>query len=322
MLTKLQARFTGLRLRYAVFVLVAVVVAAVSVPALTAGKSDTASRSLCADFTETPGLFAGNFVTLLGVKVGKVTSVTASARSTRVRMELDSARELPADVSAMIMNDSLVNDRRVELSKPYGGGARLDTGGCIPLSRTRAPVSISDTYDAANKVVGDLLGAQQAGAPGTNRVGDAITAVDTATAGSGKQFNDLVAALGTLAGDPTAKDQQLNRLIGSVDSLSTSLVRNWPDTKVLIDNLTSGLTLLTGFSTEFGATLASLNTILPALAPIIDRYGPRLFPLLDTIVPITHQLLSRAGDIKELLSYLPTLATQLPSLIAGPKAPR
>ncbi|MEW1932314.1 MlaD family protein [Rhodococcus sp. NPDC079359] len=145
-----------------VVTLVGSVASATSVIDRGAGNS-----SLCAEFTDTVGLYEGNSVMMLGVVVGTVTRIENSDAAVVVTMDIDDSLRLPAEVGAVTLSNSIVTDRHVELTQPYIDGPEFDRSSCIPLDRTRTPLGISDTLDAVSGLASDLLGPADAEATTT-----------------------------------------------------------------------------------------------------------------------------------------------------------
>ena len=74
--------------------------------------------TLCAEFTDTVGLYRGNDVTVLGVRIGIVDRIESLGDRMRVRMKIDGSVPLSADVGAVTVAGSVVTDRHVELIRP------------------------------------------------------------------------------------------------------------------------------------------------------------------------------------------------------------
>ncbi|NHA00070.1 MCE family protein [Nocardioides sp. W3-2-3] len=152
--------------RAAVVTLVAVVLvgaAVVGVKVLTG--SDT--YRVTATFTEMPGVYPGNAVKILGVRVGRVVRVDPGAKGVEVELEIDDAHRLPTDVSAFLMAPNAVNDRFIELAPAYSGaGSRVPDGGRIAPDHTVVPQSVDQIIDSLDEF-SRLLGPQGANADGS-----------------------------------------------------------------------------------------------------------------------------------------------------------
>ena len=95
---------------------------------------------ISAHFVSTTGLYEGDVVRVLGVNVGKVTKIEPRDRDTYVEMKIDSSVDVPADAKALIVAQSLVSARFVQLTPVYSGGEQMPNGGEIPIERTAVPV--------------------------------------------------------------------------------------------------------------------------------------------------------------------------------------
>ncbi len=96
--------------------------------------------TVVAQFSSTTGLYAGDDVRVLGVNVGTVTAIDPAIEDATVTMEVDSNVDIPADAKAVIIAQSLVSARFVQLTPVYAGGPSLDDGATIPIERTAVPV--------------------------------------------------------------------------------------------------------------------------------------------------------------------------------------
>ncbi|MEV6559066.1 MCE family protein [Nocardia sp. NPDC051756] len=273
-----------------------------------------AKQTMCAEFTDTVGLYEGNTVTMLGVEIGTVSGIEALGDRMKVTMTIDGKRELPADIKAVTMSSSIVTDRHVELTKTYTGGPKFDTAHCIPLDRTRTPVGISEALDALGKLSGDLLGGQQSptpGAPSDTLLDQTITGAVRSLDGTGPQWNALLQRLSQVVGDPADRDVVIRRLVDNLDQLTTMFITNWPDMQVLLDNLKNGVQLVDGFSAELSRAVDLALQFLPVIARNVGKYDQQSYEFLDRIVPEVHRYAVLAGSIVDLLVQLPPLTNQL-----------
>ncbi|WP_084523571.1 MCE family protein [Nocardia inohanensis] len=275
-----------------------------------ANTARDAKQSVCAEFADTVGLYEGNSVTMLGVEVGTVSKIEAQGDRMKVTMSVGPKVKLPADIQAVTMSSSIVTDRHVELTKPYTGGDRFDTGKCIPLDHTKTPIGISQALDAMGKIAGDLTG----GTTGQDALlNETLTAADKAIDGTGQQFNQLLQRLSAIVGDPDQKDVVFRRLVENLDTLTTMFVTNWPDMAQVLDNLRAGLQLIGDFSTEFAGAVDIAVELLPVLARNVAKYDSQVYQFLDLYLPVAHNFVQEhQGDIASLLAVLPPLAAQLP----------
>ncbi|MCM6774011.1 MCE family protein [Nocardia sp. CDC159] len=266
--------------------------------------ADTAA--VCAEFTDAVGLYAGNSVTVLGVPVGKVTTVEPAGDRVRVHMWVDSDIRLPATVGAATLSDSMLTDRHVELTGTDAAGPALDRSGCIPLDRTQTPKSVSDLYASANKLTAAL-------GDGGDTLGALLSTAAQQVGGQGTAVRDLLARASALIGDPNARDRQLSQLFDKLAGLTTTaaadallLQRALDETGPAMDtfstNFRGGVRDIVGTGTEFS----------PVLGRIHDQYYELLMAVLDIAVPVAHAVVPLARPIGTILDLLP-LAQNAPA---------
>ncbi|PXX53308.1 phospholipid/cholesterol/gamma-HCH transport system substrate-binding protein [Nocardia tenerifensis] len=272
------------------------------------------TQRVCAEFTDTVGLYEGNSVTVLGVEVGTVSGIEARGDRMRVTMTIDGTLDLPADITAVTISSSIVTDRHVELAKTYTGGPKFDTARCIPLERTKTPVGISEALDAIARLAGDLLGAQQSptpGAPSDTLLDQTLTGAVRALDGTGPQWNALLQRLSQVIGDPADRDGAIRRLVDNLDQLTTMFITNWPDMQALLDNLKNGIQLVDGFSAQLSRAVDLALEFLPVIARNVGKYDQQSYDFLDRVVPEAHRYAVQAGGIVDLLVRLPPLTDRL-----------
>jgi virulence factor Mce-like protein len=111
---------------------IVVVVVGVAVAVSTGGGK---TYHLTAYFTRTVGLYTGNDVRIMGVKVGHIESITPVGPQVKVVMAYDGDDRVPLHARAVVVTPSIVSDRYVQLSPGYTSGPTLPDNavlGCAP----------------------------------------------------------------------------------------------------------------------------------------------------------------------------------------------
>lgn len=273
------------------------------------------TTEVCAEFTDAIGLYEGNNVAMLGVSIGRVTKIVQQERHVEVRMSIPSDLDLPADVGATTVSGSIVTDRRVEFTKPYVGGPKLDTSKCI--SKTRTPKGISDVLDGINKTAEAVLGGDSDAdiETGKQELATFVENIDNVIDGSGNQANLALAAISKIIGDPATKDAIARRLIDSTAELTNMFVTNWPDFQKVLDRLASVANLIQGATNGLGSAVAYANDFLPVIVRNIGKYDKQLYGLGDALIPFADELLKHVDDMGEFLAYLPVAIGKAPGLV-------
>lgn len=206
-------------------------VAVVALVATTAGFADSPIRrehriTLTAQFDNGAGLYAGNAVSVLGMRVGEVTAVEPRGTHVEVTLAVDREVDLPADVHAVTLSTSVLTDRHVELTPVYHGGPTLADGARLGLDRTRTPVEFDKLLGAADRMAGELEGQT----PGDGPVARLLTASSAIATGSGTQLRETLDQLATALklGDDggAATRETLTRLVDQLASLSSAAAAN------------------------------------------------------------------------------------------------
>jgi len=122
-------------------------------------------RTVTGYFTSAVGVFPDNEVLILGVPVGRITSVQPQGPVVKVVMRIDEAVAVPATASAVVVSPSLVAGRSIQLVPAYTTGPTMADGAVIPLERTAVPLGVDDLARATNEL------ATMLGPNGVNRNG-------------------------------------------------------------------------------------------------------------------------------------------------------
>ncbi len=138
--------------------LMAVIVAALTVLGLLGGCGGSSETTVTARFTDAAGLFTGNDVGVLGVRVGEVTEITPRGDRVDVTLRIDSGVKIPADAGAVVVSRSVATDRYVELTPVYDSGPVMRSGTVLDQNRTRSPVEFDQLLESLRRISDDLSG--------------------------------------------------------------------------------------------------------------------------------------------------------------------
>ncbi|SUA75908.1 virulence factor Mce family protein [Nocardia otitidiscaviarum] len=258
---------------------------------------------ITAYFPSTSGLYAGDQVRVLGVRVGTIDSVDPGADRVTVRMTIDRGVDLPADAKAVIVSPSLVSARFVQLAPAYTGGDKLADGDTIPIERTAIPVEWDDIKTELSKLATTL------GPVGDDEQGSFGRFVDTAADnldGNGAAFRDtlreLSSALTTLSDGRTDLFATIRNLQQFVDVLSKS-----NDQIVQFGGrLASVSSVLAGVSTDLGAGLENLDIAVADVQRFIDARGGALTESVQRLSEVTQLLVDKRPEVERVLHSGPT----------------
>ncbi|GAC58130.1 Mce family protein [Gordonia hirsuta DSM 44140 = NBRC 16056] len=274
-------------------------------------SSQILTRSVCADFTDSAGLYKGNSVALMGLGVGQVAAIEPRESGVRVRLEIDRELALPADVGAVIIDGSIVADRRVEFDRPYSGGPTLSGDTCIPDERTKTPRGVSESFAAVDGLLDDAMGSDGVLAElgGTDDLAEVMDVLDKNFSGKSDKIVALMRQMVTAQGNPATVDAAIRRILENSDTLLTEVEAQWPDVERVIRTVNGAGLAFTAFSEEFTGTLTSAVRFVPVLSRNVERFGDRILGVVDLITPWVRVLAPFATRLAQAVAQLPGLAT-------------
>ncbi|GAA5044633.1 virulence factor Mce family protein [Nocardia callitridis] len=286
----------------------ALVVAAVLIVAIVAtgvwrGVATIGKTAVTAYFTSTAGLYAGDDVRVLGVKIGRIDSIEPGKEHATVHMTVDRGVDIPADARAVLVAPSLVSARFIQLAPAYDGGPKMADGAQIPLERTAVPVEWDDIKAELSKLSTAL------GPVGDDEQGSFGRAIDTAANnldGNGDKFretlHELSSTLNTLSDGRTDLFGTIRNLQQFVDVLSKS-------NEQIVQfggRLASVSQVLAGASDDLGQGLDNLDSAVADVRRFIDGNGAVLTDSVRKLSDATQILVDKRPEVERVLHSGPT----------------
>ena len=295
--------------------LVALVVVLAGVALIRANSGGT--KTYTAYFADSAGLFVGNDVGVLGVKVGKVDAIEPDGNQVKVTLEVDGDRPIPANAGAVIVARSVATDRYVELTPAYQSGATMPDGGSIPLDRTRTPVEFDQVLANLSTFANDISGSKEASGA-VRRIVDAGSA---ALAGQGQPLHDMIGSLSTATSDVAGQRQQFAATLTSIDTLVNQVADNEQTERAFIKQVADASEMLAGQRHEFKETLNSLDSAVTQLAQFSVANKASITGTLDDSAALVKTLNAKQATIAEILRDLPLALQNLQRADAGGTLP-
>jgi phospholipid/cholesterol/gamma-HCH transport system substrate-binding protein len=278
----------------------------VGIIVVTSGGSKT--RHVTAYFTSTVGLYVGNDVRILGVKVGSIDSITPDGKQVKVVMSYNGSDKLPKSVDAVIIEPSIVSDRYVQLTPGYSGGPQLADNAVLATNQTRVPIELDQVFGNINSLDTAL------GPNGANKNGALSTLLTVGAknlAGNGTQLNSTLkafsAAISTLAGSR-------GDLFATVDNLqkfTTTLADNDGGVRRLNENLALVGGQLAGERKDLGAALTNLATALSAVNSFVADNRNNLTGDIHGLAKVTGVLTKEKAAITQFTDLAPFALSDL-----------
>jgi phospholipid/cholesterol/gamma-HCH transport system substrate-binding protein len=150
-------------------------------------------RTITAYFTSATGIYPGDEVRVVGVKIGTITAIEPAGAQARMTLNVDTDTPIPADAKAVIVAQSLVSARYVQLAPAYeSDGPTMRDGAVIPVERTAVPVEWDEVKTQLTRLATDL--GPKSGVSGTS-VSRFIESAANAMDGNGDKLRQTLAQL-------------------------------------------------------------------------------------------------------------------------------
>jgi phospholipid/cholesterol/gamma-HCH transport system substrate-binding protein len=265
--------------------------------------SGNSTKKVTAHFASAVGVYPGTPVDILGIEVGLVTSVKPNGNYVSVTMNYDSKYKLPANAIAVVVANSLVSDRYIQLAPAYQGtGPTMPAGATIPLTRTASPAELDDIYSALSKLSVAL------GPKGANQNGALSNFVNVAEAnlkGNGAAFGASIANLSKAA--KTLSDSS-GDLFGTVKNLAAfTAALDQSDTQIrnVENELAQVSTDLASERADLGLALHNLAGALDQVSSFVQTNAAKTHTDLHGLANIASILIKEQSSLNETLAVAP-----------------
>ncbi|NDU75665.1 MCE family protein [Actinomadura sp. DSM 109109] len=271
-------------------------------------------RHMTAYFTKAVGLYAGADVRILGIPVGEVTSVEPVGDAVKVELKYEAKYKVPAGAQAVIVNQTLVSDRYIQITPVYRGGAVLADGATLGTNRTAVPVEVDQVGGSLNEL-SKALGPQGANAPGANGEQGSLSRLLQVGAanldGQGEDIRQTIAdasrALSTLSTDRGDVAETIKNLRIITDAMKA----NDQQIKSFSGHLNGVSGQLAGEKEELSAALNTLAPTLKNVQRFVKGNRSELAANVRQLAQITGVLVKEKGALAEILTSGPLAVNNL-----------
>lgn len=261
-------------------------------------------NSFSAVVATSKGIFKGDEIRILGVKVGEITSIEAGPDKAKINFWVENKYKVPADAKAVMVNSSLVSSRALELTPVYTGGPAMAPNTVIPMDRTAVPVEFDDLKSQLNKLNETL---QPSRPGGLSTAGEFTKAVADNMRGQGANIREAVEKLSqtvSILGD------QSPDLFGTIKNLSVLLTGLRDSSSLLTqlnDNFAAVSATLANDPGEVGRAMADLNGAVTEVATFVRDNRETVGITTDKLAEISVALNESSDEVKQALHAFPVL---------------
>ncbi|MFC4693083.1 MCE family protein [Geodermatophilus arenarius] len=267
------------RLQGVAFLVVLVVLLALTVALYTKAFTDTARVVLHAD-TVGNQLQEASDVKVRGVIVGEVRSVEASAGGATIELAIrpEHLDRIPADVTARLLPKTLFGERYVSLVVPERpSGERLADGDEIGQDRTENAVELQ-------RVIDDLLPLLRAVQP--QDLSSTLGAVASALRGRGYRLGENLASIGRYVGELNTVLPELQADISGLADVADTYDSAADDLLAVLDDLAVTSQTLVDQSEQLRRTFTVVGASSATAAGFLETNEQSLISLAATSRPV------------------------------------
>jgi phospholipid/cholesterol/gamma-HCH transport system substrate-binding protein len=264
---------------------------------------DAARTTVIGYFADSTGLYNGDDVVILGVRVGKVDKIEPQPRRVKITFSYDAKYRVPADARAVILSPSLVTPRSIQLTPVYTGGAVMPAGAVIPQERTAVPVEYDDLRQQLEKLTQTLQPTQPGG---TSTLGAFINTTADNLRGQGPDIRDTliklsqaISAIGDHSTDTFSTLKNLSTLVSALHDSSDLL-------QELNQNFAAVTNLLANDPNEVGNAVRDLNDVAGDVRSFVADNREALGTTSDKLASVSQTLNASLDDVKQVLHVAPT----------------
>lgn len=261
------------------------------------------TKTITADFESTRGIYVDDTVRVLGVRVGRITDITSGAGQSRVTMEVDRDVSIPQDANALLVAQSLVAERFIQLTPVHTGGPELEDGGEIPVERTAVPVEWDGVKDQLMKL-SSALGPDEG--EETGPLSEFVHSADSMLDGNGGEVRDALHELSHTMSIMSDGRENLFTTLKNLQLFVTALSQSEEQIVSFGGRLASVTEVLADQTDGIDAALRDLDLAVADIDRFLENNGTRLSTGVDKLGQATSVLRERRADLEGVLHVAPT----------------
>lgn len=282
------------------------VIALVAVVALIAGAVwffAGRTRTITAFFPSTQGIYKDDSVRVLGVQVGRIADISTEDGLSKVTMKVDRDVHVPADANALLVAQSLVAERFIQLTPAFTGGEEMPDGGTIPVERTAVPVEWDGVKQQLMKLSTALSPAQ---GEDTGPLGQFVDSADAMFEGNGGDIRDALAEVSQTMSIMSDGRENLFTTLKNLQLFVTALSQSEEQIVSFGGKLASVSQVLGDQTDDIDAALRDLDLAVMDINRFLENNGDRLAVGVDKLGQATQVVRDRRADLEGMLHVAPT----------------
>jgi phospholipid/cholesterol/gamma-HCH transport system substrate-binding protein len=233
------------------------------------------------------------------VTVGRVTKVERQGWHALVTMRLNGDVHLPATVTAMVGQTSLLGSLHIELAPDLGAPptGTLHDGSLIPLSAAGAYPSTEQTLTAISMLLNG---------GGVGQIQDITEAFSTALAGRDTDLRNLISQLDTFTTQVNAQTDDIIAALDAVNRLTGQLAAQKPVLDKALSSIPAAIKVLADDRAKIVDAFTLLGRFSALAADSTDQTKAALARIFADLPPVLKSLADAGPALTRSLSFFST----------------
>ncbi len=265
------------------------------------GFQKATTDSVTAYFRSATGLFEGDPVRVLGVNVGRVVSIEPQSDAVKVRLRLNRSVDVPADAKALIVAQSLVSGRFLQLAPVYTDGPKLVGGADIPMDRTAVPMEWDDLKKQLTRLT-EAVGPDTTGSSAATRM---LGVAEDNLAGNGESINSSITQMSKVMGTLAAGRGDLFAPIRSLQKLTEALSSSHEQLMQFNGRIATVSSVLSN-TDALNDALHGLDSAMTDIKKFLDTNGQAMTNSMSKLAEATNLVREKDKQLRGLLHSAPT----------------
>jgi virulence factor Mce-like protein len=267
--------------------------------ATSCSSSKGPGTKLTAYFPKAVSLYPQGQVRVLGLTSGRIARVQTQGDRVRVDMVIDGGVNLPADVNATIVPESLIGERYVQLFPAWTDGKpKARSGLVLGFDRTSIPVEPDEALAALKHLLDTL---------DPNATGRLVKNLADDLNGNGSNLNGAIKGLAQLSDDFAAKDQQIASLVDHFDRFAATLDTREQQLGAILDSFATTTSLLAQERKDIEGLVAGLSQVSISGLALVSEHGPKLGRDIEVLTKTLQSVRANIDGVRALLASTPQL---------------
>jgi virulence factor Mce-like protein len=271
--------------------------------AVIVGQTFFGPKTIVATFATARGIYPGDDVRVLGVKVGTIKAIRAEATQAKLTLSVDRDVPVPADAKAVIVAQNLVAARYVQLTPAYAGrGPTMGDGAVIPEGRTAVPLEWDEVKTQLMRLATDLGPSSTAS---TTSVARFIDSTAYALGGNGDKLRQTLAQLSQVGRIVADGGGNIVDIIKNLQTFVSTLRDTTPQIVSVQNRLATLTDVLNGSRSDLDAALTNLSTAVGEVQRFIAAVRNPAAEQIARLADVTQNLVDHKLDIENILHVAP-----------------